>query len=148
MRIECDFCQGNGCIEDEYGEWKLQAVKLTPMIPVVLSGPPDPVPPDADPPYYALFLRYLDDGYDKGEYASFPIKYCPMCGRNLESPKKPLTPEEWIRKQRELRKKPGYEEAVKQQKETFAKIDEWEKEFRINEDGSVEVLWKLKERQK
>ena len=98
--MNCEFCQGSGYIEDEYGEWKLQAVKLTPLIPVVLSGPSDLVSPDSDPPYYALFLRYLDEGYDKGEHTSFPINYCPVCGGDLRHPKKPLTPEEWIRRAR------------------------------------------------
>lgn len=148
MRIECDFCQGSGYIEDEYGEWKLQAVKLMPLPPVILSGDiPYHRHPDADPPYWSLFLRYLDEGCGKGEHASFPINYCPVCGRDLRPPKKPLTPEEWIRRERERRKQPGYEEAVRQQQETFSKISEWEKEFRINEDGSVEVLGKLKEKQ-
>ena len=101
MRIECDFCQGSGYIEDEYGEWKLQAVKLTPLPPIILSGDiPYHRPPDADPPYWSLFLRYLDEGCGKGERASFPINYCPVCGRDLRPPKKPLTPDEWIRRER------------------------------------------------
>ena len=146
--MSCELCQGNGCIEDEYGEWKLQAVKLTPLPPIILSGDnPYHRHPAAEPPYWALFLRYLDEGCGKGEHASFPIKYCPLCGRSLEAPKKPLTPDEWIKKQRELRKKPGYEDSVKQQQEAFAKISEFDKEFRLNEDGSVEVLGKLKEKQ-
>ena len=146
MRIDCEFCQGGGFIEDEYGYWKLQAVKLTPMIPVVLSGHSDLVPPNADPPYYALFLRYLDEGYDKGEHASFPIKFCPVCGRDLRPPKKPLTPEEWVRKERERRKQPGYEEAKKAQQELFTRIDEFGKDCKVNEDGSIEVNWKPEEK--
>ena len=148
MRIECEFCQGGGCIEDEYGEWKLEVVKIEPLPPIVLSGYPGIVPYHAEAPYWALFMKHLEEDFTVGEKASFPIKYCPMCGRDLRPPKKPLTPEEWIRKQRELRKKSGYEEAVKQQQETFAKISEWDKEFRINKDGSVEVLGKLKDKQK
>lgn len=147
MRIECEFCQGDGCIEDEYGEWKLEAVKIEPLPPVVLSGDPGIVPYHDEAPYWALFMKYLDEDFTAGEKASFPINFCPVCGRDLRPPKKPLTPDEWIRKHRELRKKPGYEESVKQQQEAFAKISEFDKEFRLNEDGSVEVLGKLNEKQ-
>ena len=28
---KCEFCQGDGFIEDEYGEWKLEAVKIEPL---------------------------------------------------------------------------------------------------------------------
>ena len=123
MRIGCDFCQENGYIEDEYGEWKLRAVKLTPLPPIILSGPPDLVPPEADPPYYAMFLCDIDKGAGKGEEASFPIKYCPMCGRSLEAPKKPLTPDEWIRRERERRKTPEYAEQQRKKLEAEKRRD-------------------------
>lgn len=81
----CDFCQRNGYIEDEYGEWKLQVVKLTPLPPVILSGDvPFHRPPEAEPPYWALFLKYLDAECGRGEQGSFPINFCPVCGRKLK----------------------------------------------------------------
>ena len=81
--MKCEFCQGSGYIEDEYGEWKLEAVKLTPLPPVILSGDPDPLPYHAEAPYWALFMKYLDEDHENGEKASFPINFCPVCGRNL-----------------------------------------------------------------
>lgn len=66
---KCEFCQGDGCIEDEYGEWKLEAMKIV------------PVPPQS--PYWTLFMKFLDEDFTAGEKASFPINFCPVCGRNL-----------------------------------------------------------------
>lgn len=80
---KCEFCQGDGCIEDEYGEWKLEAVKIEPLPPIVLSGDPGIVPYHAEAPYWVLFMKYLDEDFTAGEKASFPIKFCPMCGRSL-----------------------------------------------------------------
>lgn len=146
MRIECEFCQGNSYIEDEYGEWKLEAVKIEPLPPIVLSGDPGIVPYQAEAPYWALFMKYLDEDFTAGEKASFPINFCPVCGRDLRTPKKPLTPEEWIRRERERRKQPGYEEAKKEQQALFARIDKIGKDVKVNEDGSIEVNWKPKEK--
>ena len=151
MRIECDFCQGNSCIEDEYGEWKLEAVKIEPLPPIVLSGDPGIVPYQAEAPYWVLFMKYLDEDFTAGEKASFPINFCPVCGRDLRPPKKPLTPDEWIRKHRELRKKPGYEEqraeqleAAKRRDTLFAELDQMD--ITHNPDGSVEVPFTPKEK--
>lgn len=81
----CDFCKGRSFIEDEYGEWKLHSVKLTPLPPVILSGDiPSHSQPEAEPPYWALFLKYIDEGFEKGEMASFPIRFCPVCGQELK----------------------------------------------------------------
>lgn len=79
----CDFCAGRGKIEDEYGEWELDCVKIMPLPAINLTtGEKDET---ADPPYHALFLRYLDDEEDKGEHGSFPIRFCPVCGRELNN---------------------------------------------------------------
>lgn len=79
----CDFCAERGKIEDEYGEWELDCVKITPLPGIDLTtGEREAT---ADPPYHALFLRYLDDEEDKGEHGSFPIRYCPVCGRELNN---------------------------------------------------------------
>lgn len=80
----CPFCQGDGCIDDEYGEWTLKAVKITPLPPIVLSGSRDIIPHEAEKPYWALFA-YNDYDDATGERASYPIKFCPECGRRLDS---------------------------------------------------------------
>ena len=81
--MKCEFCQGDSFIEDEYGEWKLEAVKIEPLPPIVLSGDPGIVPYHAEDPYWALFMKYLDEDITAGEEASFPINFCPVCGRQL-----------------------------------------------------------------
>lgn len=78
----CDFCAGTGKIEDEYGEWELDCVKITPLPGIDLDT--GEIDVSAEPPYHALFLRYLDDEEDKGEQGSFPINFCPVCGRKLK----------------------------------------------------------------
>lgn len=104
----CEFCHGEGFIEDEYGEWKLEAVKITPLPPIVLSGLKDILPPyHAEAPYWALFMKYIDEDHTNVEKASFPISYCPVCGRKLEETKKHLTPEEWIKRERSRRNNLG-----------------------------------------
>jgi len=70
---KCEFCQGDGFIEDEYGEWKLEAMRIVPLSP--------------QSPYWALFMKYLDEDFTAGEKASFPIKFCPMCGMSLSENK-------------------------------------------------------------
>ncbi len=82
----CQFCSGQGKIEDEYCEWELNCVKLTPLPAINLTtGETDS---DADPPFYAMFLRYLDDEEDRSEHGSFPINFCPVCGRQLNANRK------------------------------------------------------------
>lgn len=139
-RMKCDFCQGDGVIEDEYGEWQLEAVKIIPLPPVVLSGPPLPRPYCAEEPYWVLFMKYLGEDCESGEKASFPIKYCPVCGRRLVDPvRRPLTPEEWVKRERARRKEAGYAEKVSKQEAFFRALDEFGKTVKKNDDGSVEV---------
>ena len=78
---ECAFSNGDEIIEDEYGEWKLECVGITPLPAIDLTT--GEKAKTADPPYTALFLKYLDSEYGQGEQGSFPIRYCPMCGRKL-----------------------------------------------------------------
>lgn len=104
MRIECEFCQEGRFLEDEFGNYALAHIELIPLPAINLTtGERDKT---AEPPYHIMQLRYLDFEFDS-EMSRFPIKYCPMCGRDLRPPKKPLTPQEWIKKQRELRKTVG-----------------------------------------
>lgn len=144
--MKCDFCQGDGCIEDEYGEWKLEVEKIEPLPPVILSGEWEGQP-KAEPPYWSLFMKYIDEGYENGEKASFPIKYCPVCGRRLADRvrQQPLTPEEWIKRERARRQEPGYAEKVAKQAELFRSLDEFGKTIKKNADGSVEVPFARKD---
>ena len=69
----CDYCDENGqndAIEDEYGEYEMRVVKLTPLPAINLTT--GEVDKYAEPPYYALFAYYMEE---KCEQASFPIKY-------------------------------------------------------------------------
>lgn len=142
--MKCEFCQGDEYIEDEYGEWKLEAVKHTPLPPIILRGEVDR-PPVAEPPYWSLFLKYIDEGNENAQRASFPINYCPVCGRRLAERvrQQPLTPEEWIKRERARRQEPGYAEKyaekVAKQAELFRSLDEFGKTIKENEDGSVEA---------
>lgn len=74
----CEYCASRKTIEDEYGEFEGKIVKITPLPAIDLTtGETEPV---ANPPYYALFISY---DWDEGEKGSFPIKFCPICGRDL-----------------------------------------------------------------
>lgn len=136
----CEFCQGDGCIEDEYGEWKLEAVKLTPLPPVVLSGDID-LPYHAEAPYWAMFMKYIDEDYQHGEKASFPINFCPVCGRQLNEDYPThykgstlvMSAKDWVSFQKSLRDP----ERIKRQEKFFAELDNME--VMHNADGSVEV---------
>lgn len=75
----CKFCSPDReIVTDEYDEMDMRIVKLTPMPEINLTT--GETATKADTPYYCLFLYY---DIDKGETASFPIKYCPLCGRRL-----------------------------------------------------------------
>ena len=65
-------------IDDEYAEYEAKIVKITPLPAIDLST--GEVDTTADPPYYSFFVSY---DFDEEEIGSFPIKYCPMCGRDL-----------------------------------------------------------------
>ena len=143
----CEFCQGDGCIEDEYGEWKLEAVKLTPLPPVILSGDPEPLPYHAEAPYWALFMKYLDEDYENGEKASFPINFCPVCGRQLneeypthyDKGNLVLSASDWVALQKKLRDP----ETIRKRDEFFSELDKLE--VKKNPDGSFEVPFAPKE---
>ena len=74
----CDYCMRGKVIDDEYAEYEAKIVKITPLPAIDLST--GAIDTDADPPYFSLFISY---DWGEGEKGSFPIKYCPMCGRDL-----------------------------------------------------------------
>lgn len=79
--MTCAYCNGSSLIEDEYGAWLCRVTKITPLPEINLTT--GEIADKADPPYWVLFLEE-DTGEEFGfEQASFPIKYCPMCGRLL-----------------------------------------------------------------
>lgn len=80
--ICCKYCQKGARLEDEYANYEAEVVKITPLpvIDLTIGEKAD----TADPPYYALFLYEDPEG---GETASFPINFCPVCGRDLRSDK-------------------------------------------------------------
>lgn len=78
----CLFCHNMDRVSGEYARCDMQIVKLIPFPPINLTT--GEIAKHADPPYYALFIFDAeDDEKDGGEVESFPIEYCPMCGRRL-----------------------------------------------------------------
>lgn len=134
----CKFCSGQGKIEDEYCEWELDCVKMTPLQAINLTT--GETAAEADAPYYAMFLRYLDDE-DRSEHGSFPINFCPVCGRQLnanypthyDGNSLVMSAKDWVSFQKSLRDP----ERIKRQEKFFAELDDME--VIKNADGSVEV---------
>lgn len=134
----CEFCSGQGKIEDEYCEWELDCVKMTPLQAINLTT--GETAAEADAPYYAMFLRYLDDE-DRSEHGSFQINFCPVCGRQLnvnypthyDGNSLILSAKDWVSFQKSLRDP----ERINRQKKFFAELDNME--VMHNADGSVEV---------
>lgn len=141
----CEFCSGQGKIEDEHCEWELDCVKMTPLPAVNLTTVETAV--GADAPYYAMFLHYLDDE-DRSEHGSFPINFCPVCGRQLnvnypthyDGNSLVLSAKDWVSFQKSLRDP----ERIKRQKKFFAELDNME--VMHNADGSVEVPFEPRRR--
>lgn len=77
-RLLCDFCERHRPIEDDYGRYSLEFKRLIPLPSINLTTGEKTEPERKIE--YALFL-YEDK--DDGEVGSFPIKYCPLCGRKL-----------------------------------------------------------------
>ena len=76
---KCDFCELLMPVQDEYGRYSMYCTRLVPFPALDLDT--GEYAEKADPPYYSLFI--YEDGV-AGEQGSFPIKYCPCCGRKLE----------------------------------------------------------------
>jgi hypothetical protein len=74
----CDFCERGKRMNSEEGEHDLRLVKLTPLPAINLTS--GETEEKAEPPFYAMFL--YEPG-ETGEAATFPVKFCPMCGRKL-----------------------------------------------------------------
>ena len=81
----CDFCERRRPIYDDYGRYSLECVKLIPLPSINLTTGEQTEPKNKAE--YAMFM-YEDE--NDGEVGSFPIKFCPLCGRKLaEEGKKP-----------------------------------------------------------
>lgn len=80
----CDFCRkgGGGTIKDEYGQYKLDLVEVTPLPAIDLTtGKMDS---SAESPFYELFLRWDEEQEESsGEIGAFQIRFCPLCGAEL-----------------------------------------------------------------
>ena len=74
----CDFCERSRPIDDDYGRYSLECVKLIPLPSINLTTVEKTEPKNKAE--YAMFI-YEDE--DDGEVGSFPIKFCPLCGRKL-----------------------------------------------------------------
>lgn len=75
----CDFCERKKLIDDEYGRYKIGCMKLIPLPAINLT-----TGETSDPKRnveYSMFVYESDD--DNGDVGSFPIKFCPYCGRKL-----------------------------------------------------------------
>lgn len=75
----CDFCERHKLIDDEYARYKIGCMKLIPLPSINLT-----TGEKSDPKRnveYSMFV-YESDA-DNGEVGSFPIKFCPYCGRKL-----------------------------------------------------------------
>lgn len=75
----CDFCERHKLIDDEYARYKIGCMKLIPLPAINLT-----TGEKSDPKRnveYSMFVYESDD--DNGEVGSFPIKFCPYCGRKL-----------------------------------------------------------------
>lgn len=77
----CDYCgKTRKKIEDEYDRYEMQVTRLIPLPAINLTT--GEIAKTADPPFYVLFVGA---DLDEKEDASFPIYFCPMCGRRLNN---------------------------------------------------------------
>lgn len=75
----CDFCERHRPIEDDYGRYLMEFTKLAACPSVNLTTGERTEPKNK----YSYSLFVYEDA-DDCEVGSFPIKYCPRCGRKLE----------------------------------------------------------------
>ncbi len=74
----CEHCKYSRGVPDEYDEGVARVVKLIPLPGINLTTG-ETIPAKEDPDW-ALFI--YDDPDEEEDY-SFPIAFCPWCGRNL-----------------------------------------------------------------
>lgn len=76
----CEFCQGSFTpIETDSGEAELVQIVPLPALNLTTGKKSE----QADPPYHAIYIRWIEDGEDQ-MFDYIPIKYCPICGRKLD----------------------------------------------------------------
>lgn len=73
--MSCEFCEQKQKIDTEYGV--LSISKITPLPELDLTT--GEYAPEVDPPFFSLFYNAGDEGIEE----VVPIKYCPMCGKEL-----------------------------------------------------------------
>lgn len=74
----CDFCESNTFIDDEYDSFTAHIVELTPLTGINLTTGETLI--RKEKPHYSLFVH--EQG-EQGECASFQIRFCPLCGKEL-----------------------------------------------------------------
>lgn len=79
----CDFCERRRPIEDDYGRYTMEFTKLIPLESINLT-----TGERTEPKRNVKYALFLYEDADDGEVGSFPIRYCPLCGRKLESEQK------------------------------------------------------------
>lgn len=74
----CDFCERRRPIEDDYGRYTMELTRLIPLSSINLT-----TGEKTEPKNKAEYAMFLYEDKDDGEAGSFPIKFCPLCGRKL-----------------------------------------------------------------
>lgn len=74
----CDFCERGKRMQSEEGEHDMELVKITPLPAINLTS--GEIEAKTGKPFYAMFLHDPEYG---DEAATFPVKFCPICGRKL-----------------------------------------------------------------
>ena len=75
----CDFCERRRPIDDDYGRYTMEFTKLIPLESINLT-----TGERTEPKRNVEYALFLYEDKDDGEVGSFPIKYCPLCGRKLD----------------------------------------------------------------
>lgn len=74
----CDFCERHRPIDDDYGRYSLELTRLIPLPSINLT-----TGEKTEPKNKTEYVMFIYEDEDDGEVGSFPIKFCPMCGRKL-----------------------------------------------------------------
>ena len=75
----CDFCERHKLIDDEYGNYQISCLKVVPLPAINLTtGEKYEQKRKVE---YSMFVHKSNDV--RSDVGSFPIKFCPLCGRKL-----------------------------------------------------------------
>lgn len=75
----CDFCERGKRMESAEGKHEMNLLTITPVTPIDLTNQ-NMEKIKFGKPYCAMSLYTTDR---TGEAATFPVKFCPICGRKL-----------------------------------------------------------------